>query len=166
MAATKQRTLPPRDKFKEVLGLKPLEKPAPPALWQNVTTVGVPAMTKFIPAVAIKLNKKKGRAIVRYIDPSVERLMAGLVEENVPAGNLRVDRLLRVTQTRDILKVLEARFVYFSDIWVLVERQPEGPASSVGVLHTDGKANLFKVVINGIVWLVGVDWDYWADDDG
>lgn len=60
--------------------------------FEFVTSVNMPAVARFVPAEKIKKGTIDG-VKVRYVDPQLTGLMAGLVEENIPAAEVRVDKL-------------------------------------------------------------------------
>ena len=144
----------------------PIAEPQPSPLLIHHQNFVVNAVSSFIPSDHIKLgtDEETGVKIV-YVDPEVKALMRGLVEENIPPANLRVDRLARSASSSEVSDALANRFACFCDLWELVKLQPRG---EVGLLHADGKGNLIKVkvAVAGVVWLVSAYFDYWDDERG
>lgn len=141
--------------------VKELPPPAPPILLP-FRTISVVGSSRFIPGEKIRVGTVDGVKIV-YVDSTLEALMKGLIEENIPPANLRVERLARRANSSEISDELAERLAFFSDLWELVKLQPRGEK---GTLHIDGQANLIKIQIGGFVWLVSARFGYWDVEHG
>src|SRR3989344_5485494 len=146
------------------------KRPAPttdlatPPLLLPFRTVQISGTSRFVPSEKIRegTDKEIGVKVV-YVSAEVVALTKGVVEENVGPANLRIDRLSRTATCSEIDVALAGRYSCFSDLWELVKLQPKGEA---GLLHVDGKANLIKIKVAGVVWLVNANFDHWDDERG
>jgi hypothetical protein len=130
---------------------------------EHVTSAEIPAIERFVardhfaigaPDVVIKSISD---IFVRYFD---------IVEEQVPAANLQLYRLVEPSLDTSIIAALHDRQeTRLSDLWVLLSRQGKGQA---GPLLTDGKSNIFYIRDGkGMLWSLDVSWDDgWGIDIG
>lgn len=138
-------------------------------LLKRVTTVATPDIKRFVAADVLgSTGVNKDGVKIAYLGDNFKRVFSNLVERDVPAGELAVDRLEHYATTLDIASTIpEAkRVVTMGQIYWLVRDQE---LNGSGPILINGWANLGLAYGNdGNVWLVdayryGVGWYFDAN---
>ncbi len=127
-----------------------------------VATVVVSGAGRFVAADHFKVDTSRKAAVkIAFVWDNFRDNFAK-VEENVPAGELKLHTLRKASVDGPIIKELgEAHETYLADLWTMLEKQPNGEK---GNLLTNGYANIFYVRDkNGALWAV---FAHWHSDDG
>ena len=145
---------------------KPASKPEPQPILRFIDEVAISARTKqFVPKESYVVNTKRGNHVkIGYIDPDFTEWFGEKVEEPTAEATLCRHVLIRSSAFAPAMKEVEdAGFVTEttpSQLFSMLEQQPDGPKSKPGPLLTNGYANLFKMIdVNGVARLVGASWD-------
>lgn len=105
---------------------------------------------------------RKANVKIAFIGDNFANNFVSKVEEDVPAGVLNINKLLRDSLDAPIITELGERHeTYLADLWAFLEKQPGGEK---GFLMNNGYANIFYIRdIHGKLWAVYADW---SSDDG
>lgn len=160
LAKVLQEALLPPDKPATASAAKPN-----PQVLRFIDEITLPARTEqFVPREKYVVNTKRGSHVkICYIDPDFTAWFGDKVEEPTAGTTLRRHALNRPSVFVPAMKEVEdAGFVTEtmpSQLFSMLEQQPDGPKSKLEMLLTNGYANLFKMIdINGSARLVIVFW--------
>jgi len=149
-----------RDAHRKALGLKPLNPP----LLNFISTIMLPARTtRFVPREKYVVNMEPGKHVkLAYVDPVFMEGADEEIEEPTEGIELRRYVLARPSVFTPVMEEIRkegfATKTTRSELFSMLEKQPDGPKSNAGPLLTNGYANLFEMVLKGIPRLVGVRW--------
>jgi hypothetical protein len=139
-------------------------KPNPQVL-RFIDEITLPARTEqFVPRANYVVNTKRDSHVkICYIDPDFTAWFGDKIEEPTAGTTLRCHAFNRPSMFVPAMKEVEgAGFVTEtmpSQLFSMLEQQPDGPKSKLGLLRTNGYANLFKMIdVNGNARLVLVFW--------
>jgi hypothetical protein len=129
-----------------------------PKLLVSVANFHALGATKFVAVEHFKVDtSRKAKVRIAFLWDNFANNFVPKVEDNVPAGELKVYKLLESSLDAPIIAELGERHeTYLSDLWVLLEKQPSGEN---GFLLTNGYANIFYLRdASGNLWAVGARW--------
>lgn len=135
-----------------------------PKLLESIATVPVPATKRFLAADHFRLDtSRKAKVKVAFLGDIFKKNFVPKVETDLPAGELKIHKLLRDSVDAPITAELGAAHeTCLADLWALLLRQPNGE-TKVGGLLVNGRANIFYIHdTQGVLWAVSARWN--ADD--
>ncbi len=132
--------------------------PGKSKLLESVTTLAFPGTKRFAAADRFKVDiSKKAKVKIAFLWDNFRNNFVEKIEENVPAGDVRVHKLVKSSVDKPIIAELgDAHETHLADLWAMLERQPNGEK---GDLLVNGYANIFYVKDkNGNLWAVDAGW--------
>jgi hypothetical protein len=149
-----------REAHRKVLGLKPLNPPAPPLLIALGTSTVFSTVTPFVARKHFVQNTdKKAPVKISFVSDYFKECFYGKTEDVFGGSTLNYGKLSRSSVDGPIIAELggEAKSVTtLTEIYSLMEVQPNGES---GPLLTNGYANIFYVRdVKGVLRAVGVCW--------
>lgn len=139
--------------------------PAKPKLLELVGSVPVTATQRFVAADHFVVDtSKKTKAKIAFLWDNFKINFVPKVETDVPAGGLKIHKLLRDSVDAPIIAELgPAHETQLADLWAMLLRQPNGEEKKDGLL-VNGRANIFYIRdAKGVLWAVRA---YWLADVG
>ena len=130
-------------------------------LLELVTSVFVPSVEWFAAAEHFKVETRKAKVKIVVLAENFRNNFLEMIEENLPAGALRVHKLLKSSVDKLIIAELGEHDTYLADLWMMLEKQPNGEEGS---LLVNGWSNIFYIKSkNSQLWAV---YAYWNATDG
>ncbi len=131
----------------------------PKKLLEPVARFDAFSMAKFVAAEHFRVDiGRKAKVQITFLWDNFSMYFVPKIEEDVPAGELNVSKLLEPSlDARIIAELGERHETYLADLWSLLKQQPNGES---GPLLTDGKGNIFYIRdANGTLWTVNAFWN-------
>jgi hypothetical protein len=138
--------------------------PEKPKLLEPVGSVPVAATQRFIAADHFVVDtSKKAKVKIAFLWDNFKTNFVPKVETDVPAGELKIHKLLRNSFDAPLIAELDpAHETYLADLWMMLLGQPNGEEKKDGLL-VNGMANIFYIRdAKGVLWAVFACW-YAAD---
>jgi hypothetical protein len=140
-----------------VEAVKNRAKTAATKLLEFVTTVTVPAVSKFVAADHFKRGETVD-GVKCYLWDNFREHFLGKIEKNVAGCDIRVHKLLRSSRDLGIRSEIgeDKEETKLANLWSLLKLQGKGEK---GALLTNGYANIFYVRdTEDMLWAVGARW--------
>lgn len=127
-------------------------------LLELVAKATVPGTERFVATDHFKVDtSRKAKVKIAFLWGNFRNNFLEKVEEDVPASELKIHKLLKGSLDAPIISELDEKHEsYLSDLWAMLEKQPNGEK---GDLLTNRYANIFYVRdVKGALWAVLADW--------
>jgi len=143
----------------------PITETQETSLLEEIKKVAVSGADRFEPSKVIKVDLTATAVVkIGYIDPKVQAVMSGVVEENISATELTLHRLTTKSKLQPVFKELGDRAATsWKHFFEMLSRQARGEH---GDLRVDGWVNFaFLPDKSGKLWAVCAYWRDWRVGD-
>lgn len=146
-----------RNPFEETYEKKPTKDHR--KLLSLISTTPMLGAVKFKASEHFKVDTSENAKVkIAFLWDNFKTHFVPKVEENVPAGERKIHKLVRDSLDAPIIETLgDVHETYLADLWTLLELQPNGEE---GHLLVNGYANIFYIKDKGgVAWAVDAHWN-------